>query len=126
MRFVPRQDPAHIVSCLRAHIHAEFARLGSPNSVHVHVDALGNWWEADVGSKWCVRQRQLEAVLGTWDSLHVLMHTEVSRSSKLNSRHQVAVCLVCVSVCVAWRRVGKCIPLHLPAAPLGRLPTPPP
>lgn len=54
VRFVARQDPKHIVSCLRNHVHTQFAKLGSPNSVSVTVDALGNWWEADVRSKWMV------------------------------------------------------------------------
>eukprot|EP00983_Pelagomonas_calceolata_P036297 1133494-Pelagomonas_calceolata.AAC.4 len=33
VRFVPRQDPNHIIACLQKHIESEHARLGSANSV---------------------------------------------------------------------------------------------
>lgn len=47
IRFVPEQDSAHLISALRAHVQSEFARLGSGNSVAVHVHSVGDWWEAD-------------------------------------------------------------------------------
>ncbi len=41
-----------LLSFLRSHISTEFAQLGSSNNVDVHVEAMGNWWEADPSSKW--------------------------------------------------------------------------
>ena len=35
LRFVPRQDPNHLISRLRDFMHAEFDTLGSPNTINV-------------------------------------------------------------------------------------------
>ncbi|KAL6762356.1 hypothetical protein V8C86DRAFT_1825219 [Haematococcus lacustris] len=52
VRYVPSQDPNTLLQQIRQHLHQQFASLGSANSVAVHVDALGHWWEADVRSRW--------------------------------------------------------------------------
>ena len=50
VRFVPNQDAEKLVAALRSHVEAEFAGLGSPNSVSLRVKSVGGWWEADTGS----------------------------------------------------------------------------
>ena len=50
VRFVPNQDAEKLVAALRAHVEAEFAKLGSPNTVALRVKSVGGWWEADTGS----------------------------------------------------------------------------
>ena len=37
IRFVPEQDAAHLIAALTSHVRGEFARVGSANSVAVHV-----------------------------------------------------------------------------------------
>lgn len=51
VRFVPDQRPEDLVSKLRSHVEAEFARLKSSNKVSVKVKSVGDWWEADPQSK---------------------------------------------------------------------------
>jgi hypothetical protein len=51
VRFVPEQDAAHLIACLREHVEAQFHRLGSHNSVRVTVEHLGDRWEADPESQ---------------------------------------------------------------------------
>ena len=44
IRHVPDQDPSRLVSCFRAHVAHEFAKLRSRgNSVDVRVDHVGDW-----------------------------------------------------------------------------------
>ena len=51
IRFVPEQDAGALIAALRAHVAAEFARLGSANRVAVRVHSVGDWWEADPESE---------------------------------------------------------------------------
>ncbi|KDD76654.1 hypothetical protein H632_c147p0, partial [Helicosporidium sp. ATCC 50920] len=52
VRFVPDQDADALVAAIRAHLDAQFAELGSANALRVRVEARGDWWEAERGSRW--------------------------------------------------------------------------
>ncbi|GFR43583.1 hypothetical protein Agub_g4680, partial [Astrephomene gubernaculifera] len=52
VRFVPNQDADQLVDCLRRHLQRSFSALGSSNTIDLHVEARGNWWEARPGSPW--------------------------------------------------------------------------
>lgn len=51
IRFVPKQDKDALAQCLGAHVEHEFAKLRSKNRVTVTVVTAGDWWEANVDSK---------------------------------------------------------------------------
>ena len=51
VRFVPNQDAKKLTEHLTAHIHHEFAKLRSGNSISVRLHSMGDWWEAEPQSK---------------------------------------------------------------------------
>ena len=51
VRFVPDQSAETLIEHLTTHIHHEFAKLRSGNSISVKVHSVGDWWEANPGSE---------------------------------------------------------------------------
>lgn len=65
VRFVPNQDAKKLTERLTAHIHHEFAKLRSGNSISVKLHSMGDWWEAEPQSKLMrIAENAIERVWG--------------------------------------------------------------
>ncbi|KAK9815459.1 hypothetical protein WJX72_003974 [[Myrmecia] bisecta] len=51
IRFVPDQNAQDLITSLRVHIKQEAQKLGTSNTICLHVKSVGDWWEADPKSK---------------------------------------------------------------------------
>jgi len=51
IRFVPKQRPENLISCIKIHLQHEFAKLRSSNKLEITVRNIGDWWEADTDSR---------------------------------------------------------------------------
>lgn len=70
-RFVPDQKAETLIEHLTTHIHHEFAKLRSGNSISVKVHSVGDWWEAHPGSE--LMQLAEKAVSEEWKEMPLLV-----------------------------------------------------
>ncbi len=70
-RFVPDQKAETLIDHLTTHIHHEFAKLRSGNSISVKVHSIGDWWEANPGSE--LMQLAEKAVSEEWKEMPLLV-----------------------------------------------------
>lgn len=70
-RFVPDQKAETLIDHLTTHIHHEFAKLRSGNSISVKVHSVGDWWEANPGSE--LMQLAEKAVKEEWKEMPLLV-----------------------------------------------------
>ena len=70
-RFVPDQKAETLIDHLTTHIHHEFAKLRSGNSISVKVHSVGDWWEANPGSE--LMQLAEKAVSEEWKEMPLLV-----------------------------------------------------
>ena len=50
IRLVPDQDPDEIGKLFEKYVEKEFKKLNSPNKLHFHVHASGDWWYGDLNN----------------------------------------------------------------------------
>ena len=71
IRFVPDQDAEVLIEHIKNHIHHEFAKLRSGNTISVKVHSIGDWWEANPGSE--LMQLTEKAVQVEWGEAPLLV-----------------------------------------------------